>query len=149
MRYVVLDSEGDGLWFNCTKLHVLAWTEDGINFHHTFDYDEMRKVLNEPDTKLICHNAVRHDLPVFNNILGTSLTYLNFVDTLPLSWYLNFDRQKHGLESYGLDYGIPKPEVEDWQNLTPEEYAHRCIEDVKINWKLWKELERKLGVIYK
>jgi hypothetical protein len=148
MKYIVLDSEGDGLWFNCTKLHVLAWTEDGINFHHTFDYDEMRKVLNEPDTKFICHNAIRHDLPVFNSILGLQLKHTKFIDSLALSWYINFDRQKHGLESYGVDYNVPKPKVTDWERLTPEEYAHRCIEDVKINWFLWKDLERRLTLLY-
>jgi hypothetical protein len=148
MRIIVLDSEGDGLWDTCTKLHVVAWTEDGKTFNHTHNYDEMRDLLSTPETKFVAHNAIRHDLPVFNKILGLNLTYLHFIDSLALSWYINFERNKHGLESYGIDYNILKPQVDDWEGLSPEEYAHRCTEDVKINWKLWKELERKLGALY-
>ena len=29
MSIVVLDSESDGFAYECTKLHVLSWTEDG------------------------------------------------------------------------------------------------------------------------
>ena len=148
MKVIVLDSESDGLWEEATKIHVLSWTEDGINFTSTNDYDKMREVLCASDTKFVAHNAIRHDLPLFNKILGTNLTYKNFIDTLPLSWYLNFDRLKHGIESYGVDYGVPKPKVDDWEGLTYDQYRHRCEEDVKINWLLWKDLEAKLGKLY-
>ena len=35
MKVMVLDSEGDGLAYDCTKLHVLGWTEDGITINTT------------------------------------------------------------------------------------------------------------------
>ena len=148
MKVIVLDSESDGLWEDATKIHVLSWTDDGITYQSTNDYDKMREVLYAADTKFVAHNAIRHDLPLFNKILGTDLTYKSFIDTLALSWYLNFDRPKHGIESYGIDYGIPKPVVEDWNNLTYEQYQHRCEEDVKINWRLWKDLEAKMLKLY-
>jgi hypothetical protein len=44
--------------------------------------------------------------------------------------------------------GVAKPKVDDWQNLSFEEYAHRCEEDTKINWMLWKKMERRLKEIY-
>ena len=148
MKVIVLDSESDGLWEDATKIHVLSWTSDGEFYQSTNDYDVMRYVLSAPDTKFVAHNAIRHDLPLFNKVLGTNLTYKNFVDTLPLSWYLNFNRPKHGIESYGINYDIPKPIVTDWDNLTYEEYQHRCEEDVKINWRLWKELQAKMFLLY-
>lgn len=148
MKYIVLDSESDGLWEEATKLHVLSWTEDGINYKSTNDYNEMRSVLTTSDTKFVAHNCIRHDLLLFNKILGLQLTYKNFVDTLALSWYINFDRLKHGIESYGIDYGVPKPKVNDWEGLSYEEYKHRCEEDTKINWQLWKELDGKLDQLY-
>lgn len=148
MKYIVLDSESDGLWEEATKIHVISYTEDGINYTSTNDYDEMRKVLLQKDVKFVAHNSIRHDLPLFNKILGLDLTYKNFVDSLALSWYVNFNRLKHGLESYGIEYGIKKPEVDDWEGLAYEEYKVRCEEDAKINWKLWKELEGKLGELY-
>lgn len=148
MKFIVLDSETDGFLDVATKFHVVAWTEDGVNFNHTNDYEEIRSLLAQDDTKIVCHNAIRFDLPMFNKLLGTSLKYTQFVDTLALSWYLNFDRDRHGLESYGIDYGVPKPKVEDWSTLTYEEYAHRCVEDVKINWHLWKDLHTALIKLY-
>jgi len=57
-------------------------------------------------------------------------------------------RSSYGLDSFGKDYGIPKPKVDDWENLTIEEYVFRCEEDVKINWRLWEDLRRKLMELY-
>jgi DNA polymerase III alpha subunit (gram-positive type) len=150
VKFIVIDSETDGFQDVCTKIHVLGWTEDGVNYHATSDCFEMRSVLSGDynNRKLVCHNAIRFDLVVFNRILGLSLSYVDFVDTLPLSWTINYQRDKHGLESYGETFGVPKPKVEDWNNLSYEEYAHRVTEDVKINWLLWKDLERKLNILY-
>jgi len=150
MRFIVVDSETDGFQDVCTKIHVLGWTEDGVNFNATSDYFEMRQVLSgsPKERRLVCHNAIRFDLPVFNRLLGRDLTYRDFVDTLPLSWTINYQRDKHGLESYGEAFGVPKPKIEDWSNASYEEYAHRVKEDVKINWFLWKDLERKLNILY-
>jgi hypothetical protein len=49
---------------------------------------------------------------------------------------------------WGSDLGVAKPKVDDWQNLSFEEYAHRCEADTKINWLLWKKMERRLKEIY-
>ena len=45
MRIVVLDSESDGLWEDATKIWVLSWTDDGITYQSTNNYDKMREVL--------------------------------------------------------------------------------------------------------
>ena len=66
-----------------------------------------------------------------------------------MSWVINTDRPKHGLESFGEDFGIPKPEITDWVNLSEDEYIHRCQEDVKINCKLWENLIQKFMMVYK
>jgi DNA polymerase III alpha subunit (gram-positive type) len=148
MKFIVFDTESDGLAYEATKLHVFSWTEDGATINVTHDYDEMKAVLSQKDCMFVAHNAIRHDMPLLNRLLSLDLQYTQFVDTLFLSWYVNFDRDRHGLEQYGIYYGVPKPKVDDWHNLTKEQYAHRVSEDVKINWKLWKELERKLGSLY-
>jgi hypothetical protein len=41
-----------------------------------------------------------------------------------------------------------KPVIKDWDSLTAEEYAHRCDEDVKINSRLWRDLDIKLNKLY-
>jgi hypothetical protein len=144
----LLDLECDGLYDECTKIHVLSYTTDGKDVHSLHDYDDMREFLAN-NKVLIGHNLVRFDLRVLEKILGVDTSKHKVYDTLPLCWYLDFDRLKHGLESYGEDYGIPKPVVKDWHGLTPEEYAHRCEEDVKINWRLWQEKIKQLRFLYK
>ena len=147
MNILVIDSESDGLAYDCTKLHVLSYTRDGETYHSTGDYDDMKAVLNSADL-IVAHNAIRHDMGVFNRILGVPMDFRKWIDTLALSWYLYPDRQKHGLAEWGLDLGVAKPKVDDWQSLSYEEYAHRCEEDTKINWLLWKKMERRLKEIY-
>lgn len=63
MKIIVLDSESDGLWKEATKLHVVAWTDDGETYHHTNDYEVMKSLLLEEDTRIVAHNSIRHDLP--------------------------------------------------------------------------------------
>jgi hypothetical protein len=143
---VVFDIETNGLLDVLDKIHVLSWSTDGKEVHHTHDYDEMRKFFTETEV-LIGHNIIRFDLVAVEKVLGIKVK-ARLIDTLALSWYLNHDRVKHGLEWYGVEYGVPKPVIKDWDSLTPEDYAHRCIEDVKINSRLWRDLNAKLNRLY-
>lgn len=147
-HFRVIDCETDNLAYDCTKIHVLSWTDDGEEYHSTQSPEIMRDVLTLNDTMFVCHNAVRFDMVVFNRLLGLNLTYKNFVDTLELSWYLYPERNKHGLESWGEDLGVPKPVVKDWKNLTYEDYKFRCESDCKINWLLWQKMQKRLEEIY-
>ncbi len=142
----VFDIETDGLLDELTKIHVLSYSYDGKEVHHTHDYDEMRMFFTEAKT-LVGHNIIRFDIPAVERVLGIKVK-ARLVDTLALSWYLHHDRLKHGLEGYGEEYGVPKPVIKDWNTLTPEEYAHRCDEDVKINSRLWRDLDLKLNKLY-
>ena len=147
MRQLVWDIETNGLLDELDRIHVVAWQEVGSSeVHHTGDYDKMREVILSADV-LIAHNQIRFDIPAVEKILGIKVK-AKLVDTLALSWYLNFDRPRHGLEGYGEDYGVPKPVIKDWNSLTYEEYAHRCSEDVKINSRLWRDLWHKLNKLY-
>jgi len=110
MRFRVFDSESDGLAYQCTKIHILSYTEDGSKVHHTNDYATMESLLSEPDVLWVGHNSVAHDMVVFNRILGLSLNYRSFVDTLMLSWFLSADRKSHGLGSYTKEAGVATTE---------------------------------------
>jgi hypothetical protein len=142
----VFDIETDGLLDDMTKIHVLSYTYDGKDIWRCGDYDEMREFFEEQEV-LIGHNIIRFDIPAVEKILGIKIK-ARLIDTLALSWYLNHQRIKHGLEGYGEDYGVPKPVIKDWNSLTYEDYAHRCQEDVKINWRLWRDLDLKLNKLY-
>lgn len=143
----VFDIEADALYENVTKIHCLAYTRNGEEPTVLYDYDEMRDFLTS--AKWLCaHNGIRYDKRVLEKLLGIKIT-ATFYDTLPLAWYLDHDQPKHGLEVYGEKYGIPKPVVTDWVNQPKEVYGHRCAEDVKINWKLWVDLTKRLKFLYK
>jgi len=144
---IVFDVEADNLLDDATMIHCLSYTSDGMNYKTLFDYQDMRDLILS-QRGLIGHNIVRYDVPLLEKILGIKITARLF-DTLPMSWVLNYNRPKHGLESFGEDFGVPKPKIDDWQNLTREEYAHRCTEDVKINWLLWKDILKRFMFIYK
>jgi len=139
----VFDIETDGL--KPTKIHCLSY-EDDTGIKTITDYSDMVVFLNNAD-KLIGHNIITYDIPVLERLLGVKIK-AEVVDTLPLSWYLNFNMPKHGLAFYGDIYKIPKPVITDWENLSAEEYKERCEEDVKINSKLWRDLDKKLSRLY-
>ena len=140
----VFDIETDG--FNPTKIHVVSWMDDDGIMHSTHDYEEMRTFFLNTDT-LIGHNIVRYDVPVVERILDIKIK-ARIIDTLPIAWYINHAQKSHGLAQYGIMYGVPKPEIDDWEGLSPEEYKHRCEEDVKINTRLWRDLNLKLDKLY-
>ena len=144
---IVFDVEANGLLDKATKIHCLSYTTDGKHYQTIFDYSDMRDLILSQHG-LVGHNIIRYDVPLIEKILGIKIKSRLF-DTLPMSWVLNYNRSKHGLESFGEDFGIPKPQIDDWYNLTNEEYAHRCTEDVKINWCLWQDLLRRFMFLYK
>jgi len=142
IRGWVLDIETDGL--DPTKIHCLS-VNDG-KLKSTSNYDNMRRFFSKASV-LVGHNLIRYDIPAVEKLLEIKVDAL-LVDTLALSWYLYPDIVLHGLESWGTYFGVEKPPITDWENLTVEEYIHRCEEDVKINTLLWEKMWRDLSVIY-
>ena len=143
MTEYVFDIEANGL--NPDKIHCLVVDDDAWLTHK----DSIKAFLygvSEED-HLIGHNIVQYDIPVLKKLLNVDIK-AKLVDTLALSWYLFPNRTKHGLESWGEDFGIPKPPIVDWNTLSQEEYLHRCEEDVRINTLLWDLMKRKLKQIY-
>lgn len=143
---MIFDCETDGLLDEATKIHVLTYQDKGGNLVSLTDYDDMRSFLLQAKT-LIGHDIIRYDIPVLEKILGIEVK-ARLICTLSLSWYLNHKRKIHGLDSYGKDFGVPKPKVDDWVGAPIATYIHRCEEDVKINNLLWKKLRSKLLRLY-
>jgi len=142
----VFDIEGDGL--NPTKIHCLSVRDTSKNpvIRSTTNYDHMRSFFTKA-TVLVGHNITRFDAPAVERLLDIKIDAL-LVDTLALSWYLYPERIKHGLAEWGEEFGVPKPPIDDWENLSVEEYIHRCEEDVKINTLLWEKMWTYLNEIY-
>ena len=142
---MVFDIETDGLY--PSKIHCLSYTTDGKEYDTFTHHDDMRHLLWNADG-IIGHNIVRYDIPVLERLLFMKIK-AKVYDTLPMSWVINYDRGKHGLATFGEEFGIPKPVVTDWANQDIEVYKHRCEEDVKINWKLWQNLLKRYMLVYK
>jgi hypothetical protein len=139
----VFDTEGDSL--RPTKFHVVSY-QDGESITSLTTHAEMKEWLESQDL-LIAHNCSQWDIPELTRVLGCTIK-AQVIDTLALSWYLFPERVRHGLESWGEDFGVPKPPITDWENLSLEDYVHRCEEDVKINIKLWNKQRKYLSKLY-
>lgn len=139
----VFDIEADSL--TPTKIHCLA-IKNAKGSKDTTDYENMRKFFTKAKV-LIGHNIIRYDIPAVERLLGIKVNAL-LVDTLALSWYLYPERNKHGLEEWGEEFGVAKPKIDNWENQSIEDYLHRCREDVKINTLLWNKMWSYLKKIY-
>lgn len=113
------------------------------------DREKLQSILNRGDTVLIMHNGICYDLEALK-FFGFDVSKVKIVDTLYLAWYLDFHagRNRFGLESYGEDFGVPKPPIDDWENLTQEEYDNRVYGDINIQKKLWLKLCRQFAELY-
>lgn len=153
-KATVGDIESDGLLDVATKLHVLSYQMQGksvSSFNATTQEDRIKAFFNwhiENHIPVVFHNGKWFDIPLVEKLYGVDLSGLMVIDTLPISWYLNVTRSKHGLDSFFEDYGIAKPKVDDWENLSYEEYRNRCQEDVKINKALWEDFKLRLIQMY-
>lgn len=147
----VADIEADDLLDNATKIHVLSCSTSEYGDTSLYSKDDIVQFFEwhiESEIPIVMHNGICYDIPLVEKLYGIDLSKLMVIDTMILSWYLNFDRKLHGLDSFLADYGIEKPKIDDWKNLTLEEYTNRCAEDVKINKALWEDLRDRLIDMY-
>jgi hypothetical protein len=145
MLYVA-DAEANSL--TPDKFYCLSYSSPSSNDVNTAtSYKEMAKLISNPDNTFIMHNGIMWDKPNLSRVLGVEWK-AKIIDTLFLSWYLFPTRDVHGIESWGVEFGIPKPVITDWEGLTLEEYVHRCEEDIKIGKKLWLKIQKYLSKLY-
>lgn len=148
----VADTEADALLDTATKIHVLSYNMLGKK--GSLRGDNVKRITDffkyhiDNDIPIVMHSGISYDIPLVEEILGIDLSKLMLIDSLALSWYLNTERQRHGLDSFLEDYGIAKPKIDDWENLSYEEYRHRCETDVEINLALWDDLRNRLVEMY-
>ncbi len=152
MTDYIVDIETDGI--EATKIHCMS-IHNGERIRTLTTYADMQVFIAtvEKDDRIIGHNFIRYDAPIIERILELKIP-CQIVDTLALSWYLYPEHRqhgykpKHGLAHWGERFGVPKPVVEDWENACLETYVHRCEEDVKINYKLWRMQSHDLNGLY-
>ena len=142
----VCDLECDGFQDEATKIHTfgIGWKDSQGTWQikDTPDYNNMKKVLENPNNTCIFHNGYLFDSVIVSKILDIEVK-AEIIDTLPISWVLFPNRLKEGLKwglgSFGETYGYGKPKIESWTDLSYEEYANRVRGDVQINICLWED----------
>jgi DNA polymerase I-like protein with 3'-5' exonuclease and polymerase domains len=144
---IIFDIETNGL--NPDKIHCMVFVDTKSKVSKctfTGDYEYMKEILlsGEP---LLGHNIIRYDIPVLEKILNIKIKS-RLYDTLPMSWVMNPTRSKHGLDSFYQDFGIPKLKIDDWENLSFQDYVDRCTNDVMITDALWNNLLPRFLKVY-
>jgi len=144
----IVDIESDGLLDTVTKIYIVGWINIETGKSGTIvEYSEMIRFFNQKDLTIIGHNFIRFDKPLVEKILEIDLT-CRIVDSLALSWYLYPKRLKHGLGEWGEYFGVPKVEVENWENQDISLMQERVVEDCKINLLLFKKQLSLLNKLY-
>jgi len=145
-KVYIFDIETDNI--DAKVIRCLSYCDSKIGEITTLtDYEKMKLFFQEEGVYYCGHNICVFDIPVIKRILNIEINK-PLIDTLALSWLLYPERIKHGLGSYSEDYGIEKPKIEDYANQDIEEIKRRCAQDVKINVKLWKDMEWYLNELY-
>lgn len=168
----VSDIEADALLDEATEIHVLGYDMLGKkgSLRGRTEAERIKKFFQhhiEKKIPIVYHNGISYDIPLVEKLLKIDLSGLMVIDTLSLSWYLNTDRQIHGLDSFFNDYGIAKPKVFNHRWAAPKKlhwntekghetrlkrhYAimkHRVTQDIRINVALWEDLQDRLVELY-
>lgn len=136
---VIADVEANGL--NPDKIWCVAALDIDTGEEFIFD-----RVWENPVglrkfaagvTQWVGHNFLGYDIKVLRELLGLVIAPFDVVDTLVVSRLVNFARPGgHGLESWGVELGVPKPAIDRWDIYSPE-MVNRCQQDVRINKLLY------------
>lgn len=166
-NFTVYDVETDGLLPELTLIHCIV-TFTFVNFKlveaKTFRRDRQGPesidagiAYLESQLVVAGHNIIWYDQRAKKKIYPNYKEQKHQWDSLALSWYLYpkqfkngfmVNRKKFGLEEWGEEFGMPKVEVTDWQNLTVDEYCARCYRDVEINSRLMLGIMEYLLELY-
>ena len=152
-RLFCSDIEGDDLLDGITQVWCASYQEldpfmqdKGKPLTHT-RYEDIEEMFSNPNNMMVMHNGIGFDKPALEKVLEMKVE-AEIIDTLYLSWYLYPKMLRHGLAIWGEELGIAKPEIDNWENLSLDEYKHRCEEDVRIQTALWKQIWKHLILLY-
>lgn len=144
----ILDIEADGLLDNVSKIYCLCYTNGDINSIVTLtEKEDIIPIFLNKDNIIIGHNIIDYDVPVIEKVFNIK-NKAKLLDTLALSYYLYPFRNKHSIESYGDIFGLEKVKIDDWKNLSQEQYIERCKKDVEITTHLYNKEMKYLYNIY-
>ncbi len=156
-RYV-WDVETNGLLDTVSKLWCVVFIDVETGEEHCFsDYDcdlpdisLAMEMIDEAD-ELIGHNVVRYDNVAWKMLTGQDIPVEKCTDTLILSRMNNFERRQtnraHGLKAFGKLFKDEKIEFSDFEGGYSAEMLSYCIQDVRLNVKVYKLMMQEFKTI--
>lgn len=139
-----------------SDLHVLGISyldnNKKWNVKTTKNKEDVKKVFENPDNTIVGHNFFMFDVPALEKIFKDINIQATILDSLLVAWYIEPNRikegKKYGLSNYGEEFGVKKPEITSWTDLSYEEYVNRVTEDCKINTNVWVKHLAMLRELY-
>ena len=150
---VVIDIECNAL-HNPTKIWLIVCKDVDTNKYHIF-----RKISDDAAErarfhtfasgvqKWIGHNLLGYDWPVLVELLElprAETRIESLVDTLILSKLVDYSRQGHSVENYGLEFGIEKGKFNDFSKYS-DDMERYCIRDVDITERIYRKYLKYLN----
>lgn len=179
---LVGDIEANGLYNEASRIHCIVLKDIDTKEVHRFPphlIEAGLRMMMDAEL-LVFHNGICYDFPTITKVYPWfQVDWDRVIDTLNLSRLLwpnlsDLDSKRgrkvrealaearrigsHSLEGWGLRFGYPKVEHDDWENYSPAMLV-RCEGDVEITDRLWtliqeegvdpraSELEHKVQVI--
>lgn len=140
---VCLDIEANALE-NPTEIWCVVCKDIGTGDIHIFrnitsdDVERERFILFWKTVDLfIGHNVLDYDIPNVCSLIGVDFPDTDaVVDTLIISKMVDYSREGHSVEDYGLEFGLEKIDFTDFTKYS-KELEEYCIRDVLITHKIY------------
>lgn len=117
----------------------------GVSNYKLITIEEHLDLLSTAD-RVVFHNGLMHDFPLFKRLYHTWQYPKSVDDTFIMSSLFNPDREAppgskkpHSIEAWGIRFGMKKVGYDQWDTFTALMLL-RCIEDVKIGIKTYEAL---------
>ena len=139
---VVCDIEANSL-NNPSKIWLIVCKDIDTGEYHIFrrltdDVKELERWLSFASnvTVWIGHNWLGYDLPNLRRHHLILPDHGSDLDTLVISKLVDYSRDGHSIEKYGLEFGLEKGKFSDWTKYS-QEMEDYCIRDVDINHRIY------------
>jgi len=142
---VIVDIEANSLHAP-SQVWLIVCKDIETNSYHIFRNlttdDTERKRFNDfrsnSSIHWIGHNFLGYDYPVLlaHNLLCSGDIERHCTDTLIVSKLIDYPRQGHSIEDYGLEFQCPKIKFNDWTKWS-QELEDYCIRDVDICHRIY------------
>jgi len=142
---IVLDVETNRL-INPDRIWVIVCYDIDSKKFHVFrepDLDAFKE-WSKDVTLWIAHNGWGFDFLVLRDLLGLVIGAEQTIDTLIISKLVDFPRQGHSIEDYGVEFDYPKIDFKDFSKWS-QELEDYCKRDVEITYKVYKKYLRYIS----